>query len=144
MHIQKGELPGKVRSGHEKSHRKFICRLAVAIEIRNTSRTLSPLTMPVASLRKVTLLANFHPSRTGPAVAAAHVQAQTKSCDGEHIAKLIFNSSNAVRFRTRPVASLVKIGLWTIATAHLNLTNSGHICHIYHLGLVVRPAALSI
>jgi hypothetical protein len=60
--IQKGELPGKVRSGHEKSHMKFICRLAVPAEIINTSHTLIPLTMPVASLTKVRgLFANFHP-----------------------------------------------------------------------------------
>src|SRR5208337_431045 len=62
--IQKGELPGKVRSGHEKSHRKFICKLAPALEIINTSQTLSPLTMPVASLTNVSLFANFDPSGT--------------------------------------------------------------------------------
>ena len=64
--IQKGELPGNVRSGHENNHRKFICKLAPETAIINTSRTLSPLTMPVASLTKVTLLANPYPSNAEP------------------------------------------------------------------------------
>ena len=59
VHIQKGELPGKVRSGHEKSHRKFGCSVAMAADIRKTSQTPSSLTIPVASLAKATFLVIF-------------------------------------------------------------------------------------